>query len=127
VALCTTSTEPVIQHEWLAPGAHVTSVGYMPPGTELDLRLLDSARLFVETRDAFAEPPVGCIELRGRDAQAATELGEVILGQRPGRVNDREVTVYKAMGHAIEDLVAAEIAYRGAVASASGTRLSQYG
>ena len=126
VALCTTSEEPVIQHEWLAPGAHVTSVGYMPPGTELDLRVLERAQLFVETREAFEEPPVGCVELRGRDPAAATELGEVILGTRPGRANDREVTVYKAMGHAIEDLVAAEIVYRGALAAGSSTRLRQY-
>jgi ornithine cyclodeaminase/alanine dehydrogenase-like protein (mu-crystallin family) len=127
VALCTTSSEPVIQQEWLTPGAHVTSVGYMPPGTELDLRVLDTGRLFVETRDAIEEPPVGCVELRGRDARTATELGEVILGRRPGRANDQEITVYKAMGHAIEDLVAAELAYRGALAAGSGARLSQYG
>jgi ornithine cyclodeaminase/thiomorpholine-carboxylate dehydrogenase len=127
VALCTTSETPVIKKEWLKPGAHVTSVGYMPPGTELDLRVLDQAHLFVETREAFEEPPVGCIELRGRDPDAATELGEVILGRRPGRANDQEITVYKAMGHAIEDLVAAEIVYRGALAAGSSTRLRQYG
>jgi ornithine cyclodeaminase/alanine dehydrogenase-like protein (mu-crystallin family) len=53
VALCTTAEQPVIRRAWLAPGAHVTSVGYMPPGTELDPELLDNALLFVETRIAF--------------------------------------------------------------------------
>ena len=127
VALCTSSAEPVIQLEWLKPGAHVTSVGYVPPGTELDLRLLDAGNVFVETRIAFEAPPAGCVELYGRDPQAATELGEVILDRRPGRANDHEITVYKAMGHAIEDLVTAEIAYRAAVNNGAGTRLSQYG
>jgi ornithine cyclodeaminase/thiomorpholine-carboxylate dehydrogenase len=127
VALCTTAEEPVIRSAWVAPGAHVTSVGYMPPGSELDPELLDSARLFVETRIAFQPPPAGCVELHGRDPQRATELGEILLGQRPGRANDREVTVYKAMGHAIEDLVAAELAYQAALNDPSITRLAQYG
>jgi alanine dehydrogenase len=126
VALCTSSAEPVIQLEWLKPGAHVTSVGYMPPGTELDLQLLDAGHVFVETRIAFEQPPTGCVELYGRDPQAAIELGEVILGRRPGRASEHEITVYKAMGHAIEDLVAAEITYHAAVRDAAGTRLMQY-
>jgi alanine dehydrogenase len=127
VALCTSSAESVIQLEWLKPGAHVTSVGYMPPGSELDLRLLDAGHVFVETRVAFEAPPAGCVELYGRDHQAATELGEVILGRRPGRANAHEITVYKAMGHAIEDLVTAEIAYLAALRDGVGARLSQYG
>ena len=126
VALCTTSEEPVIQVEWLKPGAHVTSVGYMPPGTELDLQLLNASRIFVETRIAFEQPPAGCIELHGRDPALATELGEVLLGRRPGRLDDAEITVYKAMGHAIEDLVAAEIVYRAALREGHGSRLRQY-
>jgi ornithine cyclodeaminase/thiomorpholine-carboxylate dehydrogenase len=126
VALCTTAEQPVIRAAWLAPGAHVTSVGYMPPGTELDPELLDSARVFVETRVAFEPPPAGCIELHGRDPQSATELGEILLGQHPGRANDLEVTVYKAMGHAIEDLVAAELVYQAALDDTSIARLRQY-
>jgi ornithine cyclodeaminase/alanine dehydrogenase-like protein (mu-crystallin family) len=127
VALCTTSEEPVIHCQWLKPGAHVTSVGYMPPGSELDPRLVESSRIFVETRMAFEDPPAGCVELKGRDPALATELGEVILGRGRGRVRDDEITVYKAMGHAIEDLVAAELVYRTAVRERSGMRLQQYG
>jgi ornithine cyclodeaminase/alanine dehydrogenase-like protein (mu-crystallin family) len=126
VALCTTSEEPVIQLEWLKPGAHVTSVGYVPPGSELDLRVLDVSRVFVETRIAFGQPPAGCVELSGRDPAQATELGEVLLGRRPGRLDDDEITVYKAMGHAIEDLMAAEVVYRAALREGRGTRLPQY-
>jgi hypothetical protein len=58
-------------------GAHVTSVGYMPPGTELDLELLDSARLFVETRIAFEPPPAGCVDLQGLDPQRGTHRSPV--------------------------------------------------
>ena len=67
------------------------------------------ARLFVEDACAFEPPPVGCPELAGIDPSTATTLGEVIVGSSPGRVTRDEITVYKAMGVAIEDLVAAEL------------------
>jgi alanine dehydrogenase len=111
VALCTNSAVPVIDPAWVSAGAHVTSVGYRPPAGELPPALAASARLLVETRAAFAPPPVGCGELAGLDAGSGTELGEVVAGRRPGRVDASEVTVYKAMGHAVEDLAAAALVY----------------
>src|SRR6266700_3818431 len=53
VCLCTSAGEPVVRLDWLAPGMHVTSVGYAPPGGELDPRVIAQGRLFVETRLAF--------------------------------------------------------------------------
>ena len=88
--------------------------------------MLEAGRVFVETRIAFEDPPAGCVELHGRDPSLATELGEVLLGRRPGRLREDEITVYKAMGHAIEDLVAAEITYRAALREGRGSRLRQY-
>ncbi|MCC6791576.1 MAG: ornithine cyclodeaminase family protein [Thermomicrobiales bacterium] len=120
VCLCTSSSEPVITFDMLSPGAHVTSVGYAPPGGELDRSIVEGGRLFVETAMAFADPPAGCAELRGLDASAGAELGEVLLGRKPGRQSDDEITVYKAMGHAMEDLVAAQIVYDLAKAAGIG-------
>src|SRR6266852_6496739 len=114
VCLCTSSGESVISHDWLAPGMHVTSVGYAPPGGELDPRAIAQGRLFVETRLAFEPPPVGCAELAGLDASVGTELGEVLLGRGPGRQSRDELTIYKAMGHACEDLAAASLVYQRA-------------
>src|SRR5713101_6811577 len=114
VCLCTSSGEPVISHDWLAPGMHVTSVGYTPPGGELDPRVIARGRLFVESRLAFEPPPVGCGELAGLDASVGTELGEVLLGRSLGRQSKDELTVYKAMGHACEDLAAASLVYQRA-------------
>jgi ornithine cyclodeaminase/thiomorpholine-carboxylate dehydrogenase len=114
VCLCTSAGEPVISREWLAPGMHITSVGYAPPGGELDPRVIAQGHLFVETRLAFEPPPAGCAELAGRDPSAGTELGEVLLGQSPGRQSGDEITVYKAMGHACEDLAAASLVYQRA-------------
>ena len=106
LALTTNAGEPVIDPAWLRSGAHVSSVGYKPPGGELPRELAASGHLFVETRRALAPPPVGCAELAGLEPSAATELGELLLAPGRGRADDREITVYKAMGHVMEDLVA---------------------
>ena len=124
VALCTNSPSPVIDAAWVAPGAHVTSVGYHPPAGELPPALAAAAHLFVETRAAFEPVPVGCGELAGLDPATGTELGEVVLGRRPGRTNDGEVTVYKAMGHAVEDLAAGTLVLAAARATGTGSTVS---
>lgn len=115
VCLCTSSAGAVIQKEWVKPGAHVTSVGYRPPGGELPRDLVEQSHIFVESKVAFEPPPVGCSELQGLSSDIGTDLGELLLGQRPGRTNDSEITVYKSMGHAMEDLVAANLVYRKAI------------
>ena len=106
--------------DWLAPGMHVTSVGYAPPGGELDPRVIEQGRLFVETRLAFEPPPAGCAELAGLDPSVGTELGEVLLGRSPGRQSKDELTVYKAMGHVCEDLAAASLVYHRAKQEGAG-------
>lgn len=120
VCLATHSAVPVIEPDWIKPGAHVSSVGYHPPGGELPSQLARTHRLFVETLDAFQPTPVGCGELAGLDPCMGTTLGAVLLGRTLGRVNDTEITVYKAMGIAMEDMVAANLAYQRARRSGSG-------
>jgi alanine dehydrogenase len=124
IALTTNAGEPVIDPAWLRPGAHVSSVGYKPPGGELPRELAASGHLFVETRRALAPPPVGCAELAGLDPSAATELGELLLGRAPGRRDDEELTVYKAMGHVVEDIAAAELVLAAARREGAGTTVS---
>lgn len=120
VCLCTSSSQPVLDPDWVRPGTHVTSIGYAPPGGELPRALAERARLFVETVSAFEAPPVGCAELAGVDPGRGAELGQVLLGEAPARTSEDEVTVYKAMGNAIEDLVAAELVYRTALERGQG-------
>jgi alanine dehydrogenase len=114
VCLAAHSPTPVIEPEWVKPGAHVSSVGYYPPDGELPRRLAREHRVFVETLDAYQPAPVGCGELAGLDRSTGTTLGSVALGRKPGRVSDTEITVYKAMGVAMEDMVAANLAYQRA-------------
>jgi len=114
VCLAAHSPTPVIEPEWVKPGAHVSSVGYYPPDGELPRPLAREHRLFVETLDAYQPTPVGCGELAGLDPSMGTTLGAVALGRKPGRISATEITVYKAMGVAMEDMVAANIAYQRA-------------
>jgi alanine dehydrogenase len=124
VALVTSAAQPVIEPGWVRRGAHVSSVGYKPPDGELPRALARSGHLFVETRKALAPPPVGCSELDGIDPAAATELGELLLGRAPGRRDDDEITVYKAMGHVVEDIAAAELVLEAARRAGVGTSVA---
>lgn len=121
ICLCTSSNKPVLMPEWLKKGAHITSVGYNPPGGELPRDVIENSHLFVESRHAFAAPPAGSAELQGLDSATGTELGEVLLHTRPGRHSDNETTVYKSMGHAMEDMVAANLVYQKALSRKMGT------
>ena len=122
IAMCTHSSTPVVKREWVGRGTHVTSVGYSAPHGELDRALADAANLFVESRAAaFSAPPAGCMELAGMDPEKASEMGEVLLGKRPGRGSNDEITVYKSMGHAIEDLAASSLVYNEAKARGAGS------
>ncbi len=111
LCLCSASATPVFEAAWVSPGTHITSVGYAPPGSELPPEIVSRARLVVESRISFEPPPAGCCELAGIDPATGTELGEILQGSSPGRRDDEEITLYKAMGHAIEDLAAANLVF----------------
>jgi len=121
VCLATHSYEPVIDAGWVRPGTHVSSVGVAPPGGELPAALARMAALYVETKEAFEATPVGSCELAGIDPDTGITLGDMLLARRPGRVSADQITVYKAMGTAMEDMVAADLAYRHARRSGRGT------
>ena len=123
VCLCTDSPEPVIAREWLAPGAHVTSVGYAAEGGELGPDVVRAGLLVVESRVALELPPAGAAELQGLDPEDVVELGEVLAGSHPGRTSAGQITVYKSMGHAAEDAAAAQLVYERARADGLGTEV----
>ena len=123
VCCCTDAREPILRADWLAPGAHVSSVGGSF-GPELDPEIVHAGRVFVEWRGAATHPsPAGAHELQGLDPDTITEVGEVLAGTRPGRMAPDELTVYKSTGHAVEDAAAAELVYRRAVESGVGVKV----
>lgn len=123
VCLTTASATPVIEAGWVKPGAHVTSVGYTPPGSEVPRELIETATISVEAMNALSPAPVGCVELAGMAVERVAELGEILLGRKPGRTSDTEVTLYKSMGNAVEDLVIANLAYEEARRLGAGTHV----
>lgn len=111
VACCTDAREPIIRLDWLEPGVHVSSVGGTF-GPELDRETMDAAKVFVEWRGAALNaPPAGAHELQGMDAERMTEVGEVLAGTRSGRTSKEDITLYKSMGHAVEDAATARLVY----------------
>jgi ornithine cyclodeaminase/alanine dehydrogenase-like protein (mu-crystallin family) len=115
VCCCTDSAEPVLTRSWLKPGVHVTSVGASRKGPELGPDVVNADVLCVESRAAFLPYPAGANELQGMDAERAVELGELVSGIRPGRTGDQQLTVYKSMGHAVEDIAAARLVFERAL------------
>jgi ornithine cyclodeaminase/alanine dehydrogenase-like protein (mu-crystallin family) len=114
VVVATTSRTPVLSGEWLSPGVHVNAVGAPRPGwRELDDNVLRRAKLYVESREA-ASRESGDVIAAG---DIFAELGEVIGGARPGRQSAEEVTLFKSVGVAVEDIASAELVYREAQAA----------
>lgn len=125
VCLCTDAEAPVIEHDWLASGAHVSSVGRgaeLPPAT-VAAAMADGVVLVEWRGAALNAPPAGSHELQGHDAARMVELGEVLAGRAVARHDETSITVYKSTGHAIEDLAAARLVLDTATAQGRGTRV----
>jgi ornithine cyclodeaminase len=120
IVTATTSRDPVIQREWLSSGAHINAVGtFSPRARELDTATMVAGSLFVDRREsafneagdyliAAAEGAIGPDNIRA-------ELGEVLVREHPGRTRHDEITIFKSLGLAMEDLVAAEYCYHKAM------------
>lgn len=126
--VCTTTAamEPVLRGAWLAPGAHVNAVGSsVPAARELDSDAVARSRLYVDRREStLSEAGDFLIPRReGRidDAHIVAELGEVLTGQAGGRSSPDEVTLFKSLGLAVEDVAAARHVYEKALAAGGGT------
>jgi ornithine cyclodeaminase/alanine dehydrogenase-like protein (mu-crystallin family) len=111
VVVATASRTPVLLGEWLSPGTHINAVGAVRPDwRELDDAAVGRARLYVESREA-ATREAGDVIAAG---EVFAEIGEVVAGTRPGRQSAEEVTLFKSVGVAVEDVVAADLVYRAA-------------
>ncbi len=114
ISCATTSRDPLINGDWLSAGVHVDLVGgFRPDMREADDRVIERGRIFVDTRDgALAEAgdivqPIGAGILKADDI--AGDLFDLCQGKCPGRQLPAEITVFKSVGTALEDLAAAEL------------------
>jgi alanine dehydrogenase len=128
IVLVTSSPTPVLENGWVKPGAHVISVGACRPNQrEMDPALVARGRLFVDSRAAAlvesGDVVLGMQEARFGADHIVAELGELISGVA-GRRTDTEVTIFKSLGLAVEDVTAADLAYRRAVEGGVGQELT---
>jgi len=109
VVVAVNATTPVLQGRWLAPGTHVNAVGATrPEWRELDDDLVTTARIFVDSREAALRESGDVIAAKTE----VTEIGAVVAGTDPGRRNDQEITLFKSVGVAVEDVAAAALVLR---------------
>jgi ornithine cyclodeaminase/alanine dehydrogenase-like protein (mu-crystallin family) len=128
IVLATSSPEPVVESGWVKPGAHVISVGACrPTQREMDPALTARARLFVDSRAAAlvesGDVVMGIAEGRFGADHIVAEIGELVNGAA-GRRSDTEVTIFKSLGLAVEDVTAADLAYRRACERGIGRELT---
>jgi ornithine cyclodeaminase len=129
VCATTHSAEPVVRREWLRAGVHVSSIGFNTAGREVDAATVRDALVVVESRAAALAPvPAGANELLWaiRDGvitadHVHAELGELVAGTRPGRTEPEQITLYKGVGVAAEDLAAALLVVDAARVRGIGT------
>jgi len=125
VCTVTSSREPVVRGAWLSPGVHVNAVGSsVPTARELDSEAVAKARLFVDHRPSALEEAGDFLLARADgavgDDHIAGELGPLVTGQVPGRQSPSDITLFKSVGLAIEDVAAAHHIYSKARGSGIG-------
>jgi len=130
VVTATSSAAPVIDREWLAPGAHINAVGAcLPQAREIDTATMAAAAIFADSRESLlaesgdylipaADGLIGPGHIRA-------EIGDLLAGLAAdgGRRDPDEITVFESLGLAVEDLAAAGVAYRAARDRGAGTWL----
>lgn len=127
ICTATAATDPILKGEWIAPGTHINLVGAsVADRSEIDGPGVAKARYFVDYRPS-AEAQAG--ELLGAVAAGLValdhivgEIGQVLLGEVRGRLNSRDITIYKSLGVSAQDIVAADAIYRRACASGLGQK-----
>jgi ornithine cyclodeaminase len=128
--VCTTTSarEPVLFGEWLSPGTHINAIGASQASArEVDSQAVVRSRLYVDRREsALKEPGDLLVPLHDGDIgpeHIIGEIGELLINRAVGRRNANEITLFKSLGLAIEDLAAAAYVYAEAARTGAGVRV----
>jgi ornithine cyclodeaminase len=120
VVTATSSREPVFRREWIAPGTHINAVGSsIAAARELDSATVAASSLFVDRRESTVNESGDYLFAVREGAIAGpehirAELGEILIGAASGRTSEDEITLFKSLGLAVEDLAAASFLYDAA-------------
>ena len=126
VVTATSAHEPVLNRDWIADGAHINAIGtHSPQSREIDTATMAAARIFVDRRES-ALNEAGDYLLAAQDGAVTpdsivAEIGELVIKTKKGRISPSEITLFKSLGLAIEDVVCAEYLYRKAKAEDVGS------
>ncbi|GID45462.1 ornithine cyclodeaminase [Actinoplanes capillaceus] len=125
IVTATTSADPVLFAEWVSPGAHVNAVGSsIPTAAELDPHLLAAATLVADRRESLLNESGDYLRAAAAGlidpGHVHGELGEILTGRVPGRTRPGEITVFKSLGLAIEDVIVARHLYEQARTTGRG-------
>jgi len=131
VQLCTTTKDPVVFGDWISTGTHVNSIAsYAPTVREVDTEFILKAKVVTDSRlDALkgaGELVIPMSEGLIRESHLYAEIGEIASGAKTGRSNDEEITFYKSMGMAVQDVVAANYIWKKALAANLGRQINLY-
>jgi ornithine cyclodeaminase/alanine dehydrogenase-like protein (mu-crystallin family) len=126
IATVTNSIEPVLKYDWIEPGTHINAIGtHSQQAREIDSDTMAAASIFVDSREsALNEAGDYCLAaLEGRIGPQAirAEIGELLAGVKPGRTSSNEITLFKSLGLAIEDVACAEYLFTKALEKNVGT------
>ncbi len=126
ICTVTTARQPIVLGEWIAPGAHINAVGaFTPASRELDTKAVVQSRLYVDRRESTLAEAGEFLIPKGEgaidDRHIVGEIGEILTGSIAGRVSEDEITLFKSLGIAIEDLAAAQRIFEQAQARQMGT------
>jgi ornithine cyclodeaminase/alanine dehydrogenase-like protein (mu-crystallin family) len=118
VCTVTSAREPVLKGAWVRPGTHVNLVGSSYAGpTEADNDLVARARFIADSREGVLAQGAEFLKAKAAglvgDAHVVGEIGEVLDGRLPGRQGPDQVTVYKSLGHIVQDLAAVQALCEG--------------
>jgi len=128
VVTATTAQQPILKSEWLKPGAHINAVGsHRPDSREIDGPTVTRSKVVVDSREAIMAE-CGDILLAIKEKSITenhvyAEIGEVLARTRPGRSSVNEVTLYKSVGIAIQDVATAQLVYHKALELKVGTNV----
>jgi ornithine cyclodeaminase/alanine dehydrogenase-like protein (mu-crystallin family) len=132
--ICTTtsSASPIVEGRWLGPGSHINAVGScLPTAREFDTDAMRRVRLFVDSRESAAHESgdfVMAVREGGiREDAIAGEIGELLLGRGEGRSSPADITLFKSLGLAVEDLAAARYVLSQAQERRIGVRVDLSG
>jgi ornithine cyclodeaminase/alanine dehydrogenase-like protein (mu-crystallin family) len=126
IVTATPAADPIVRREWIQPGAHINAVGSsIPDRREIDSATMAASRLFVDRRESALNEAgdylLACSEGAIGPDHILGEIGELLTGQCTGRRGDDDITIFKSLGIAIEDLAAADYLYLKAKKAGTGT------